>query len=150
MKKITIIVLVSILLFQFCRKEPQVSETTHDKDVPTPIKVFQTANETNDRLTEKSNLEFTEIPSERFNDNRLPSILLDDSKKFQIVLGFGGAFTEAGAVTYFKLSPQNRQKIIKAYFDPCVSQCVIFFLSMNVCLSHCVCVCIIVCLPQCC
>lgn len=114
----TIIVLVSILLFQFCRKEPQVSETTHDKDVPTPIKVFQTANETNDRLTEKSNLEFTEIPSERFNDNRLPSILLDDSKKFQIVLGFGGAFTEAGAVTYFKLSPQNRRKIIKAYFDP--------------------------------
>jgi glucosylceramidase len=69
-------------------------------------------------LSEKPSLEFDEIPSERFNDNRLSSIVLDANKKFQTILGFGGAFTEASAVTFYKLSPQKRQKIIEVYFDP--------------------------------
>ena len=117
MKKITIIVLVSISLLQSCKGEQQVLKPAPDKDASTRIKVFQTAKETSDRLTEKPSLEFGKIPSERFNDNRLPSILLDDNKKFQTILGFGGAFTEAGAVTLLKLSPQNKEKILKAYFD---------------------------------
>lgn len=91
--------------------------TTYDKDISISIKVFRTAKETDDRLTEKSSLEFGRIPSEEFHDNKLPSVLLDDNKKFQTISGFGGTFTEAAAVTLSKLGQKNRKKILKAYFD---------------------------------
>jgi glucosylceramidase len=118
-KKILILVFLSIILFFFsCSKEQQVANKRQNDDSSRFIKVFQTAKGTNDRLSEKPSLEFDEIPSERFNDNRLSSIVLDANKKFQTILGFGGAFTEASAVTFYKLSPQKRQKIIEVYFDP--------------------------------
>ncbi|MCK4560012.1 MAG: hypothetical protein KAV45_09535, partial [Calditrichia bacterium] len=118
-KKISILVFLSIILFFFsCSKEQQVANKRQNDDSSRFIKIFQTAKGTNDRLSEKPSLEFDEIPSERFNDNRLPSIVLDANKKFQTILGFGGAFTEASAVTFYKLSPQKRQKIIEVYFDP--------------------------------
>ena len=37
--------------------------------------------------------------------------------EYQTIKGFGGAFTEAAAVTLDKLSVDNREKIIKLYFD---------------------------------
>lgn len=37
--------------------------------------------------------------------------------EYQTIKGFGGAFTEAAAVTLDKLSVDNRKKIIKLYFD---------------------------------
>ena len=37
--------------------------------------------------------------------------------EYQTIKGFGGAFTEAAAVTLDKLSPENRDKIIQLYFD---------------------------------
>ncbi|MFW5981393.1 MAG: glycoside hydrolase family 30 protein, partial [bacterium] len=37
--------------------------------------------------------------------------------EYQELLGFGGAFTEAGAVTLDKMSEENRNEIIDAYFD---------------------------------
>ncbi len=42
---------------------------------------------------------------------------INKEKKFQKVLGFGGAFTEAAALTFSKLSKVNQKRIIKAYFD---------------------------------
>lgn len=37
--------------------------------------------------------------------------------EYQTIKGFGGAFTEAAAVTLDRLSVNNREKIIKLYFD---------------------------------
>lgn len=37
--------------------------------------------------------------------------------EYQEIKGFGGAFTEAAAVTIDKLSPETREKVIKMYFD---------------------------------
>ena len=37
--------------------------------------------------------------------------------EYQTIQGFGGAFTEASAVTLDKLSKENREKIFKLYFD---------------------------------
>ncbi|MBP7184129.1 MAG: glycoside hydrolase family 30 protein [Saprospiraceae bacterium] len=39
------------------------------------------------------------------------------SKKYQTILGFGGAFTESSAYVLNKLSKSNREKIIEAYFS---------------------------------
>jgi O-glycosyl hydrolase len=46
-----------------------------------------------------------------------PSVLTIDSKKtFQDVIGFGGAFTEAAAVNFFKLPQDVQKKVIDLYF----------------------------------
>ena len=85
-KKISIPVFLSIILVFFsCSKEQQVANKRQSDDSSRFIKVFQTARGTNDLLSEKPPLEFAEIPSERFNDNRLPSIVLDANKKYQTI-----------------------------------------------------------------
>ena len=37
--------------------------------------------------------------------------------EYQEIKGFGGAFTEAASTTLDKLSKENREKILKLYFD---------------------------------
>ena len=37
-------------------------------------------------------------------DENYPTIMLDDDKTFQAIEGFGGAFTDASAITYRKTS----------------------------------------------
>ncbi len=43
-------------------------------------------------------------------------IKLNPEEKFQTITGFGGSFTEASASLLNKLSPENRNKILQAYF----------------------------------
>ena len=45
------------------------------------------------------------------------TVILKPEKKYQTITGFGGAFTEASASLLNKLSPENRKKIIDAYFS---------------------------------
>jgi glucosylceramidase len=81
------------------------------------MKVYQTAKKTTDRITEKPGLVFGKIPAERFNDNKLPCVVVDDKVKYQEIVGFGGAFTEAAAYTLSKLDRDKRNEILKMYFD---------------------------------
>lgn len=46
------------------------------------------------------------------------SIFVDPRRRFQAVEGFGGAFTEAAAVTWLKLDAALRQQLLRDYFDP--------------------------------
>jgi glucosylceramidase len=59
-------------------------------------------------------------PVGRVGDNTIATVFVDPARKFQTIEGFGGAFTEAAAVTWKKMSPSNRLAIINAYFDPAV------------------------------
>ncbi len=43
---------------------------------------------------------------------------VDSSRRFQRIEGFGGAFTEAAASTWLKLSPGQQQRLLHDYFDP--------------------------------
>jgi glucosylceramidase len=112
--KRTLIILLIIPIILFCTVAPKPVRA----QAPDAVKVYQTAQKTGDRLAALATLKFGTIPSERFNDNKLPSVLVDDGVKYQTIVGFGGAFTEAAAVTLSKLSPANQEKIITAYFDP--------------------------------
>ena len=79
--------------------------------MPVTIQIFRTVQNTNDRLTEKDPLTFqAEISG-------LPSILVDSRHRFQTIEGFGGSFTEAAADTFYKMSPEVRAEILRAYFD---------------------------------
>jgi glucosylceramidase len=43
---------------------------------------------------------------------------VDTTRRFQRLEGFGGAFTEAAATTWLKLSPPQREAFLRGYFDP--------------------------------
>ena len=47
----------------------------------------------------------------------MPSLWINSRKSFQTLQGFGGAFTEAAAVTWQRLSPARQQDVLRDYFD---------------------------------
>ena len=48
----------------------------------------------------------------------LPRLWVDPSRRFQAIEGFGGAFTEAAAVTWMALDEPARQQVLRDCFDP--------------------------------
>ncbi|WP_256761665.1 glycoside hydrolase family 30 beta sandwich domain-containing protein [Cohnella sp. WQ 127256] len=77
------------------------------------IRMIQTEKNSQDRLTEKATISFHR--DEQGVENQLINIY--DDLTYQEIIGFGGAITESSAVTAAKLGQENRDKIIKAYFD---------------------------------
>ncbi|MDF2537723.1 MAG: srfJ [Herbinix sp.] len=52
------------------------------------------------------------------NEGQEDSILnVYDQVKYQEILGFGGAFTEASAVNFTKLTDEQKEEVLNAYFD---------------------------------
>lgn len=80
----------------------------------TTVRVIQTAKETGDRLTELQPLSFRPDSEEK----EMELINIYEDLEYQEIEGFGGALTEASAVTLAKLSPARQQEIIDAYFHP--------------------------------
>ena len=72
---------------------------------------FLTSRNDNSRLTEQLPLS----PSEE--DSHLPVLTVIPQRTFQTIEGFGGAFTEAAAVTWLTLNPARRKEVLHAYFD---------------------------------
>ena len=55
------------------------------------------------------------VPDEKGRENKL--ICLLPEVEYQEMEGFGGAFTEAAAVTLKKLSKENQDKVLRLYFS---------------------------------
>ena len=94
--KNTIIVLVLIITVMLsCNKEQELE-----------IEVYETSAKGNQlkQLTKFAKSEDALI------------IELNPAKEFQTITGFGGAFTESSAYLLNKLSKENRQKVLDAYF----------------------------------
>ncbi|MGZ5008883.1 MAG: glucosylceramidase, partial [Methylobacter sp.] len=77
------------------------------------VRQFCTAHDTAYRLSELEPIAF-----EPATDSSSPAVFIDTSVKFQEIQGFGGAFTEAAAVTLDKMPSHLRQEILEAYFSP--------------------------------
>ena len=45
-------------------------------------------------------------------------LVLDPTKTYQEMIGFGGAFTESSAYNLIRINKEKRDQAIKAYFDP--------------------------------
>lgn len=76
------------------------------------VKIVQTAKDTENKLKEVSNIQLTQ------NDNNIQNIIeIADQEKYQKFNGFGGAFTESSADTFYKMGEENRKRILNAYFD---------------------------------
>ncbi len=73
--------------------------------------IYRTSQESGERLTQLPNIEF------QGKGNAESVVEIDESKTFQVVEGFGGAFTESMSVTLDKMPPEKREEAIAAYFD---------------------------------
>ena len=76
------------------------------------VRIIQTVKATKERLSESGKYNFTGI-----KNNSDLVIEIHEEKSFQEIEGFGGAFTEAAADTFYKMSKEKRKEIIKAYFS---------------------------------
>ena len=74
-------------------------------------RVIRTVRDTADRLAEKDSIS---LKSEKGNGMTLT---IKPEKVFQKISGFGGAFTEAAAYTFYRMEPHVREEILKGYFD---------------------------------
>lgn len=81
--------------------------------------VFVTARETGERISNKTNIAFINKIDENSGEFEQENSLINiyEDVHYQRIEGFGGAITEAAAVTYNKLSEENKKEILKAYFD---------------------------------
>lgn len=79
------------------------------------ILVYTTAKNTNDRLTITDTLHFATFGQPQESQ---PCIFVDPGHTFQTVLGIGGAITDAAAETFYQLPINDRQEILKDYYDP--------------------------------
>ena len=76
------------------------------------VHIALTAKDTPARLSEQPPVVFEATRPET------PAITIDPRKRFQKMEGFGGAFTEAAAVTWQKLPAEKQAEVMRAYFDP--------------------------------
>ncbi|MGE5557811.1 MAG: glycoside hydrolase family 30 protein [Bacillota bacterium] len=78
------------------------------------LRIISTVRATGDKMSSKNELPFK--PDASGQENNL--ICLYPEAEFQEIEGFGGAFTEAGAVTLQTLNPKKQEEILNAYFNP--------------------------------
>lgn len=76
--------------------------------------VYTTAQGTDDRIAATDTLRFSRLDQPLETQ---PCVFVDDTHRFQTMVGIGGALTDASAETFYQL-PQNRQQeLLQAYFD---------------------------------
>lgn len=70
-------------------------------------------------IKENKLFDITEIEAGNLPESHENSIVnVFDEVKYQEILGFGGAFTEAAAYNYAQMSEENKALVRRAYFDP--------------------------------
>ncbi len=111
MMKLIISFLAGMLAFNTMNAQPKPSPSIHTGST---VKIIVTAQNTNLRLTPTDTLQFAPH-GQPFETE--PSVFVDPTKTFQTFIGIGGALTDAAAETFYKLSPDQQQKVLTAYFD---------------------------------
>ena len=79
-----------------------------------PVAIIQTAKSTSDRLTPQPSISF-QSDSQK-SENHV--MIVNTGKKFQSILGFGGALTEASAYVFQNMNSAIQQEILEAYYSP--------------------------------
>ena len=90
--------------------------------LPTWSQVFRTVNVSSDGAQPLELLKYhgqiaffsEEIPG----GPGLKTVEVDPTTQFQVIHGFGGAYTEATGINYNLLTPANQARLVSLYFDP--------------------------------
>lgn len=78
------------------------------------VLVYTTAENTSYRISLTDTLHFSNMGQPLETQ---VCIFVDPSKRFQQLIGIGGALTDASAETFYKLPEESRQEFLKAYYD---------------------------------
>ena len=89
------------------------------------VQIVRTVNDGKHRLSKLAPKPFGPDPG-----FRVASVAVDAGRTFQTLEGFGGAFTEAAAVTFQKLPKTTQREFLRAYFDPQVGH------AYSLCRTH--------------
>lgn len=111
MKKYIITLAVTLLFSNFYAnaKESISAGTTKT------AKQYTTSETGNQRLTHIGDLKFE--ANKQAADGEI-SIFINQHKKFQTILGIGGALTDASAETFAKMPVEKQKAFLKAYYNP--------------------------------
>jgi len=94
---------------------PQPSETAGPLSVEgKEVKVYTTADKTDFRLSATDTLTFKQMGQPLETQ---VCVFVDPAKKFQTILGIGGALTDSSAETFAKLPKAKQEEFLKAYFS---------------------------------
>ena len=105
-----IIIMIFLMLCVQHMAQAQTKKSTRIKTA----NVYVTAENTDMRLTKTLSPPFGAATQPFENE---VCIFVDTLSKFQKLLGIGGAFTDASAETFYKLSPEKQKELIRMYFD---------------------------------
>src|SRR5947209_17986596 len=78
------------------------------------VAVYTTADNSNFRLSATDTVTFKHLGQPL--ETQI-CVFVDPARKFQTILGVGGALTDASAETFAKLPAAKQREILKAYFD---------------------------------
>ncbi|MDO3628066.1 glycoside hydrolase family 30 protein [Mucilaginibacter sp. BT774] len=78
------------------------------------IKVYVTEKGTDSRITNTQTLHFEDKPQPVETE---VAVFVDPAKKFQTMVGIGGALTDASAETFYKLPKDKQKEFLTAYYD---------------------------------
>lgn len=78
------------------------------------VKVYVTEKGSDNRITNTETLHFEDKPQPVETE---VAVFIDPSKKFQTMLGIGGALTDASAETFYKLPKDKQKEFLTAYYD---------------------------------
>ncbi|MDA3890840.1 MAG: glycoside hydrolase family 30 protein [Salinivirgaceae bacterium] len=91
------------------------SNSIAQQKINTKAQMFVTAESTNQLLSDYGMVEFEPLEQP---DEDYPTIFVDDDITFQTIHGFGGAFTDAAAITFAKLPTEVQNQFLTECFDP--------------------------------
>ena len=121
MKTLKLLQVILILTLMSCGTHQSAKMNSSDPGfiarknmIPEKALVYETAQNTTNRLTLTDTLKFDSLPQP---DESFPTIMVDPDKQFQTIEGFGGALTDAAAETFYKLPKEKQDEIIRAYFS---------------------------------
>lgn len=115
MNKISTILLLIIVFAGCTPKEKAIIKA--EEPIMTKSKtamVYTSAHSTNLKLTLTDSLVFNNFNQPLETES---AILVDPSKQFQTFLGIGAALTDASAETFYKLSKENQDRFMEAYYS---------------------------------
>ncbi len=75
------------------------------------VRVYVTS-QAGDRITSKPRLHFSNRPSAG------PTFKIDDTSRYQEIVGFGASFLEAGMICINSLGPAAQERVFQSLFDP--------------------------------
>ena len=81
--------------------------------MPANPKIYLTARDTHNRITEQPALAWQKV-----SEDQQPAVIVYPRVKYQTIAGFGGAFTEAATTTLDKLPKKTQEEVLNAYFHP--------------------------------